>query len=71
MKTKTVTDFRSPLAKARDQWMQSKEGLSVLEPSILKSSDVSQFLANRIEIAFLAGASWGQRNAINTPTKTL
>ncbi len=48
--------MRSPLAKARDKFMQSGEGKQLLDKYILYRDSYAQFLQNRIEIAFMAGA---------------
>ena len=47
-----MSDLRSPLAKARDEWLESEEGRRCLEgmPS-------GHWLENRIRRAFLAGAN--------------
>lgn len=45
---------RSPLAKARDEWLESREGTWCLEYWDKYS------LKQRLESAFLAGASWGK-----------
>lgn len=50
-----MKDLRSPLAKARDKFLESEEGLSITEPSILSNPDQKQYLINRIQLAFLAG----------------
>jgi hypothetical protein len=62
----TAKDLRSPLAKARDEWLQSKEGKRCLDSEILRSCHYKQFLENRLVLAFLAGAKW--RDEAN-PTK--
>ncbi len=50
-------DFRSPLAKARDKYLQSKQGKSACDPATLGArADQRQYLENRITLAFLAGA---------------
>ena len=56
------SDFRSPLAKARDKFMESPEGKSLCEPSILFSPHHSQFLRNRIERAWLLGVECGGKH---------
>jgi len=52
-------DLRSPLAKARDEWFASKEGQQCTDLSILKAPNQLQYLENRLEMAFIAGANWG------------
>ena len=54
-KRNLVTDMRSPLAKARDDWMLSDEG----ERLSLGNVD-GQYLRNRLEAAFIAG--WNARD---------
>ena len=51
-------DFRSPVAKARDDWMESRQGKAAVDPSILFTPRHAPFLRNRIELAFVAGANW-------------
>ena len=53
------SDLRSPLAKARDDWMFSDDGAKATDSGILFSSSYAQYLRNRIESAWLAGAGWG------------
>lgn len=55
-------DMRSPLAKARDQWLESADGEKCADPLTLKTSaDQRQYLENRLVQAFLAGADWMAR----------
>ena len=52
-----VRDYRSALAKSRDEWMESEAGRKACIPhSCLADPKKSQFLRNRIESAFIAGA---------------
>jgi hypothetical protein len=52
----TTTDLRSPLAKARDRFIDSPRGRAVCDPTTLRApADQRQYLQNRIEAAFLAG----------------
>jgi hypothetical protein len=51
-------DMRSPLAKARDEWLASAEGLHCDDPSILRHREHAVFLTNRLVTAFRAGANW-------------
>lgn len=60
-------DCRSPLAIARDEWFESKDGIECMEPSILFSHNSSQYLRNRLETAFLAGVEAGARIFGNKP----
>lgn len=55
-------DKKSPLAFFRDQWFESNEGKSCLEPSILKNPEYVRFLKNRLEMAYLAGANQFKAN---------
>lgn len=45
--------MKSPLAKARDKWLNSKEGKGCCE-----GTTAGQYLQNRLELAFLAGAKF-------------
>lgn len=47
---------KSALAHFRDEYFESEEGQSLLDTSILKRLDHTQYLRNRLEQAFLAGA---------------
>ncbi len=58
MKTKTNKDNRSPLAKARDQWLESDAGKMLCNPNILRDQNQRQFLENRLVMAFIDGANW-------------
>lgn len=49
-----MTDLRSPGAKARDEWLESKEGQTCCEGT---AND--QYLRNRLERAFSVGLSAG------------
>ena len=51
-------DPRPPLARGRDEWFASVDGIRCMEPSILISPYHCQYLQNRLEMAFLAGAKW-------------
>jgi hypothetical protein len=55
-------DTKSPLAKARDKWMRSKEGRDCLDNGILFSPNHGPYLKNRLERAFIAGATWAESN---------
>lgn len=45
-----VKDHRSPLARARDEWLKSPEGRACTE-----GSATGEYLRNRLETAFVAG----------------
>ena len=47
---------KSLLAQARDDWFNSDEGASALGVSILWRTADLQYLRNRLELAFIAGA---------------
>lgn len=53
-------DLRSPLAKARDAWLESDEGKRCRDAAILSSPHATQYLENRLVLAFLAGARWAE-----------
>ncbi len=53
-----MSDIRSPLAKARDEWLASDEGQTCSDPNILKNPSQRQFLENRLASAFVAGANF-------------
>lgn len=56
-------DLRSPLAKMRDDWFDSEEGLRLCDGSKIGVSQKNeQYLRNRLEIAFLAGAKAAKEN---------
>lgn len=61
-------DLRSPLAKARDAWLDSEEGQRACDPAILQRRELAQYLRNRIELAFLAGAN--AQAAISRPPQS-
>jgi hypothetical protein len=54
-------DVRSELAKARDEWFESDEGQRCCE-----GGANGQYLRNRLEIAFLAGAAKAMNISIVT-----
>lgn len=56
-----MPDHRSPLARARDDWFESEEGKKALGVTILLNPEQQEFLKNRLETAFLAGAEVGRR----------
>ena len=56
------SDFRSPLAKARDKFMESAECKRLCEPSLLRGPHESQYLRNRIERAWLLGVEYGEKH---------
>lgn len=50
-------DMRSELAIKRDEWFESDEGKDCLDASaLIMTSKYQQYLKNRLECAFLAGA---------------
>jgi len=51
-------DIRSPLAKARDNWLDSAEGQTCRSGNILRDYSQRRYLENRLESAFIAGANW-------------
>ena len=52
----TTATNKSALAQARDVWFDSDEGILALGTSILWRTSYLQFLRNRLELAFIAGA---------------
>ena len=48
-------DFRSKLAKARDEFLESDEGKMMLQTNILSNPNQKFFLENRLVVAFVAG----------------
>lgn len=50
------TDLRSPLAKARDEWLESPEGVKCRTGPAW-----GQYLENRLVLAFLAGVTAGSK----------
>ena len=61
----SLRDLRSPLAKARDEWLESDEGKRCRDAIILSSPHVTQYLENRLVLAFLAGARWAESKRQN------
>lgn len=55
------SDLRSPLAKARDEWLASEEGEKLTHPGILRDRSLRHYLENRIALAFLAGVAAAQK----------
>lgn len=53
-----MPDHRSPLAKARDEWLESDEGRKCA-----LGSASGQYLRNRLERSFIAGAEAQRRIA--------
>lgn len=60
MKKLPNRDFRSPLAKARDRWFESEDG----GKKLCDGTASWQYLRNRLERAFIAGAKVGERLAL-------
>jgi hypothetical protein len=56
-----LKDRRSPLAKARDEFLEHWRGARLCEPDAnLSGSNGRVYLMARIIKAWLAGATWGQ-----------
>lgn len=54
-------DMRNALAKARDEWFDSDEGKSCVDPRTLRApASQWSYLHNRLERAFIAG--WNARD---------
>ena len=51
-----INDMRSPLAKARDEWLNSEEGKRCCE-----GTTEGQWLQNRLVLAFLAGDKFSNK----------
>lgn len=66
MKNTMSEDLRSPLAKARDDYFESEAG-----QSILRDSPTGQYLRNRIELAFLAGADAQRKITADNVAKSI
>lgn len=58
-----MSDLRSPLAKARDDYLDSDEGRDMCDTRNLPPTAFSQYLRNRLEKAFIAG--WDARGSDN------
>lgn len=69
MKSETP-DLRSPLAKARDEWLKSVECQECLHVGILRSPQQFPYLKHRLETAFVAGANWAT-NELATEIQTI
>lgn len=61
-----MNDLRSPLAKARDEFLDSNDGRDLCDSRNLPATAFSQYLRNRLEKAFIAG--WNARDADNGHT---
>jgi len=48
-----MSDLRSPIAKARDKWLESEQGQKCSQVGTLSSNPT--YLINRLEAAFVAG----------------
>ena len=56
MKWIDVDNLKSPLAKARDEYLASVRGIECCDPATLGAGENQrQYLSNRIEAAFIAG----------------
>lgn len=49
-------DMRSPLVKARDEWLASREGVKCCA-----GTAKGEYLKNRLVLAFLAGTKWAEK----------
>lgn len=58
-----MSDIRSPLSKARDEWLDSKEGQLALDAGTLGMNNPKYYMRNRLEKAFHAGANWKERKS--------
>ncbi len=56
MDVTTKIDLRSPLAKARDEWLNSDQAALLIELTLVFPSVNESLIRNRFERAFLAGA---------------
>lgn len=50
-----MNDLRSPLAKARDVFLDSEAGRDLCDTRNLPATAYSQYIRNRLEQAFVAG----------------
>lgn len=58
-----MADLRNDLAKARDAWFESDEGIRAADSESLRlGSHVELFLRNRLERAFVAGWNAKERS---------
>lgn len=62
-----MSDLRSSLAKARDDFLDSEAGRDLCDSRNLPATAFSQYLRNRLEQAFIAG--WNARDADNGSEK--
>jgi hypothetical protein len=58
-----MNDLRSPLAKARDEFLDSDNGRDMCDSRNLPQTAFSQYLRNRLAEAFVAG--WNARDQVN------
>jgi len=71
MKKTPTKRFRSPLAKARDAWMESPEFANLSNPVTLGSTEnMRPYLSNRLERAFLAGVKVGENLSLRVNRKS-
>lgn len=56
-------DFRTPIAKARDEWLESEEGIRCCGSGLLRNAGDARYLQNRLELAFRAGVAAQEANA--------
>lgn len=66
---RSLQDHRSPLARARDEWLESAEGKVATSINILRSPNQQRFLENRLVGAFIAGAEAGEKVNANAFTQ--
>lgn len=65
-----MTDLRNPLAKARDEFLDSEEGVRAADPISLKASgEMRQYLRNRIENAFVRGWEAAEKARRSAPRR--
>ena len=58
-------DLRSPLAKARDKWLESERGKECINPVGIGVLECNRmYLRNRIESAFIAG--WNAKEELDS-----
>ncbi len=62
-----MSDRRTPLAKARDEFLESDAGKKLTDASTLGNTSPDYYLRNRLERAFMAGVA-AQRALAQSPT---
>lgn len=58
-------DYRTPIAKARDEWLESEEGIRCCGSGFLRHVDDARYLQNRLELAFMAGIQAEKRTTFD------